>query len=296
MPGHWQLRCDDCEEWDMDVVALIAAHARLMFRNKCGVMTVTLKSTLTRTPDWCSGTALLWWLWRALCQGHQTDDCEELYDKDTWLMTVKSTLTRTPDWCSGMRWRCRMLWRPSPSWDRLTVAVCDDCEEYDMDVVAHVAAHARLMFRNEVTVQDAVVAVTIMESSMQVRPCVLHLAWTSAVDIVPVGILLSAGRIVPVSILLSAVRIVHVSILLSAVRSVPVSILLSAPKLSLSASYCLQLELFLSASYCLQPELSLLASYCLQLEVSLSASYCLQPELSPSASYCLLSDLSLSAS
>lgn len=153
-----------------------------------------------------------------------------------------------------------MLWRPSPSGDRLTVAVCDDCEEYDKDVIAHVAAHARLMFRNEVTVQDAVVAVTIMESSMQVRPCILHLAWTSAVDIVPV------------------------------------SILLSAPKLSLSASYCLQLELFLSASCCLQPELSLLASYSLQLEVSLSASYCLQPELSPSASYCLQSDLSLSAS
>ena len=37
------------EEWDMDVVALITAHARLIFRNSCGV--VTVKSTLTRTPD-----------------------------------------------------------------------------------------------------------------------------------------------------------------------------------------------------------------------------------------------------
>ena len=126
-----------------------------------------------------------------------------------------------------------MLWRPSPSWDRLTVAVCDDCEEYDKDVVAHVAAHARLMFRNEVPVQDAVVAVTIMESSMQVRPCILHLAWTSAVDIVPVGNLLSAARIVPVSILLSAVRSVLVSILLSAARIVPISILLSPVRLVL---------------------------------------------------------------
>ena len=36
-------------------------------------------------------------------------------------------------------------------------------------MIALLAAHARLMFRNEVVVQDAVVAVTIMESSMQVR-------------------------------------------------------------------------------------------------------------------------------
>ena len=124
-----------------------------------------------------------------------------------------------------------MLWRPSPPWGLLTVGVYDDCQECDKDVVVLVAAHARLMFRNEVTVQDAVVAVTIMESSMQVRPCVLHLAWTSAVDSVPVGTLLFAARIVSVSILLSAARIVPVSILLFAARIVPVSILRAAARI-----------------------------------------------------------------
>ena len=112
-----------------------------------------------------------------------------------------------------------MLWRPSPPWGLLTVGVYDDCQECDKDVVVLAAAHARLMFRNQVTVQDAVVAVTIMESSMQVRLCVLHLAWTSAVDSVPVGTLLFAARIVFVSILLSAARIVPVNILLSAART-----------------------------------------------------------------------------
>ena len=35
----------------------------------------------------------------------------------------------------------------------------------------HMTAHARLMMHDEVSVQDAVVAVSLMESSMQVSTC-----------------------------------------------------------------------------------------------------------------------------
>ena len=146
-----QMWCDDChfeEHFDKD--------ARLMFRNKCGVMTVTLKSTLTRTPDWCSETNVVWWLslWRALWQGRQTDvqkqmwcdDChfEEHFDKDARLMfrnkcgvmtvTLKSTLTRTPDWCSETNvvwwlslWRALWQGRQTDVQEQLC---CDDCEEH----------------------------------------------------------------------------------------------------------------------------------------------------------------------
>ena len=35
-------------------------------------------------------------------------------------------------------------------------------------IICNFSAHARLMFRDSVTIQDAVIAVTMMESTMQV--------------------------------------------------------------------------------------------------------------------------------
>ena len=36
-------------------------------------------------------------------------------------------------------------------------------------IICNFSAHARLMFRDSVTIQDAVIAVTMMESTMQVK-------------------------------------------------------------------------------------------------------------------------------